>query len=211
MNMKQTLSKNQKGFTILELMIATMVFSVMLILASVGIIQIGRVYYKGITTNRTQETTRAIVSDISRNYQITPNTQYAFTAGNPAAVCVGSTRYTYKINSVVTGNQHALWADRLNPGGNCVPLDLGMAFPVDGNTDTSNLGKVSQHELLAPNMRLAEFSVTKSASTNSLTVKARVIYGDPDLSPDNQTCKPMTLGGQFCAAASLESFVKGRL
>ena len=50
----------QKGFTVLELMIATTVFSVMLLLTTTGMIQIGKVYYKGLVTAKTQDTVRSI-------------------------------------------------------------------------------------------------------------------------------------------------------
>lgn len=213
--MRKTTEHNQKGFTIIELMISTTVFSVMLVLASAGIIQIGRIYYKGITTNRTQETTRAIVDDVSRNYQITPNTSFRQVngaSGAPSAVCVGLIRYTYQLGAITTESQHGLWTDRIKASGACEPLDLSASIPSDDNTDTTDLGKGTQRELLARNMRVDQFSVSKSSADNTLNVKVRVIYGALDVwDTATQSCKSTLFGGQFCAAASLESFVKARL
>lgn len=210
------IKKDQKGFTILELMIATTVFSVMLMLASAGIIQIGRIYYKGITTNRTQEVTRSVVEDISRNYQLTGNKSYQAADGPDGVkvVCIGLTRYTYKTEQIVDATHHALWTDRLNSTGNCQPVDLAKTNPSDGdeNSDNTELGKTLQREMLGRNMRLGNnFSLAKDDANDGLRISVKVIYGEKDLIMDDGTCQPMGFGGQFCAVASLDSFVKGRL
>lgn len=207
------IAQNQKGFTILELIIATTVFGVMLILASAGIIQIGRIYYKGITTNRTQEVARSVVEDISRNYQLSgAETFQSKTAGGVVAVCLDTTRYSFKIDETVTDTQHALWVDKIKTyDATCEPLDLTQKTPGDSNTDNSDFGKSMQRELLAKNMRLGHLTISKIDSKDSLTVSVKVIYGDKDLLQEDGTCQPMGFGGQFCAVASLDSFVKGRL
>src|SRR6266702_6725818 len=91
--------KAQAGFTVIELLIATAIFSLVLLLITVGIMQITRVYYKGITETNTQNTARAIVDDIAQAIQFggpaniqktvgtTPGTSYAF--------CIGNQLYSY--------------------------------------------------------------------------------------------------------------------
>jgi prepilin-type N-terminal cleavage/methylation domain-containing protein len=205
---------DQSGFTIIELIIATTVFGVMMLLATAGIIQIGKIYYKGVTTARTQETTRAIVDEISRSIQMTDNTTLAYSASDGAngerSTCVGTTRYTYLTNGTIlrSTDEHVLWTDQIKSGASCAPLNLKQPNPVDGNTDTSVQGK----ELLARNMRLAEFNVGSINGTSLKTVRVKVIYGDLDLY-DNATnsCLPISQGGQFCAASSLSTSVKQRL
>lgn len=61
----------QRGFTIIELMISTVVFSLVLLAASAAIIQIGKKYYKGITNARTQEVARSTVDEIAQSLQFT--------------------------------------------------------------------------------------------------------------------------------------------
>jgi prepilin-type N-terminal cleavage/methylation domain-containing protein len=63
--------KGQKGFTIIELMISTVIFSLVLLGASAGIIQIGKKYSKGITYARTQEVARSTVDEIAQSLQFT--------------------------------------------------------------------------------------------------------------------------------------------
>jgi prepilin-type N-terminal cleavage/methylation domain-containing protein len=69
MNMNK--NNNNKGFTIIELMISTVVFSLVLLAATAAITQIGKKYARGITFARTNEVTRSIVEDISQSLQFT--------------------------------------------------------------------------------------------------------------------------------------------
>ena len=58
-----------KGFTIVELLIATAVFSFILLVVTTGIIRLGNMYYKGVISSRTQESIRNIVSETSSAIQ----------------------------------------------------------------------------------------------------------------------------------------------
>ena len=60
---------DQSGFTLLELMIATTIFSVILLLCTVGLIQIGKTYYKGSAIVRTQNVARDITDNITQAIQ----------------------------------------------------------------------------------------------------------------------------------------------
>lgn len=213
--------KSNKGFTILELIIATTIFSIMLLLASAGIVAIGKIYYKGITTSRTQEASRAIVDNIFQNFQTGKSNTlaYSFAAPDPdnpvfpteGSICIGPMRYTYSIGRQINAeNAHALWVDRIR-GTACTQPSLNAATPADAETDTSAEGRFAQKELLAENMRLANFQVMSVPGTSLYTVQIRVIYGALDLSPDNEFCLPTSQGGEFCAVSSINTFVKTRL
>ncbi len=54
------------GFTIIELLIATTIFSVVLLLAASGLLYIGRLYYKGLTSSATQEAARNIMQELTQ-------------------------------------------------------------------------------------------------------------------------------------------------
>ena len=56
---------NQTGFTIVELMIATVIFSMVLLVCSYAIIHAGRMYYKGMIMSKTQDTARKIIDSAS--------------------------------------------------------------------------------------------------------------------------------------------------
>lgn len=116
--------RNSEGFTIVELMIALAILSVILVVASVVLINIESLYSKGVNAANLQNAARNIVDDVSANLQfsgqapINCNLNGQPVAGGPAtfadsttcgvgvqtgddqdhgpfAYCVGDTRYTY--------------------------------------------------------------------------------------------------------------------
>lgn len=156
---------NQAGFTILELVIATSVFGVMLLLATTGMLEIGRAYYKGITTSKTQAIARDIENDISNSIQNgggadtsqeTPSAQYKVKSGfDLKAECVGDTRYSYAIDAKVDSEsdpakktiRHALWIDYKKPGTACNPLNITLDDPgVDYTWDTGIKAEVYDND-----------------------------------------------------------------
>src|SRR3954468_10979744 len=112
--------RSQKGFTIIELMIATSVVSVLLLLATVIIIGIGNLYYKGISQSRVQDNVRSIADEISQQLRFSDQL-YAVDSPSGAihAICIGKTRYTYTIGHQVGSDPnppnfqspHVLWRE----------------------------------------------------------------------------------------------------
>jgi prepilin-type N-terminal cleavage/methylation domain-containing protein len=202
----------ERGFTLVELMIATTVFSTVLLLATTGIINIGKLYYKGISTARTQDTARLVINEVSRSVQLTKRELKSGSAGQYQAKCIGKDRYTYSINVKVAGDNHALWYDEITEGEPCVPAD---SFD-----SAANNGR----ELLGSNMRLIDFSINDNpADRTRVEVKVGIAYGDDELlttytddgdfvgpTAADAQCKPTNSGGSFCAVSSLETFVKRR-
>lgn len=219
--MKKRLVTDKKGFTIIELIIASSVFGVVLLIAMTGILYIGRAYYKGIITSRTQETARSIVNEISSSFQyggVTPVTSPAVDESTGfRAQCIGKFRYSYVLDSRVNNNsdpgtsRHALWLDVIGQGKACVPLDLNLPVPEDDNTDKTSPDALAQRrELLPTNMRIDEFDVQQPAGRSFLNVNIRLIFGEQDLSPEG-TCIQNRFGGQFCAVSDQRTTVKKRL
>lgn len=218
----KNLSDKQKGFTIIELVIASSVFGVVLLIAMTGILYIGRSYYKGIITSRTQETARSISNEISSTFQyggVNPVTSPAVADYGGLSVhtqCIGKFRYSYILDSRVSNDgapgtsKHALWLDVIGEGKACAPLDLRQDVPEDGNTDTSPDAKAQRRELLPNNMRLDEFSMQQQSGRSFLSTNIRLIFGEQDLSPAG-TCIQNRFGGQFCAVSDLNTTVKKRL
>ena len=118
---------NQKGFTIVELMFSTTIFSAVLLLCLSALVQIGRMYYKGVTTSQTQEAARAVLDELTQAIQLSAgnikapvgiaadgitllaapvgpviNVAGATVADIPknamAYFCIGTTRYTYALD-----------------------------------------------------------------------------------------------------------------
>lgn len=224
-----SVKKNNSGFTIIELLVASVIFSVVLLGATTVIIQIGRMYYKSITSTRTQETSRSVMENISRDLQFSdnksfrqdytgsgiPEIQWATTAptaptssdpnsSSPFYVCAGGSRYTYWLGRQVKEGSHGLLIHPA-PNGAC-------SSPVAGGGT----------ELLGENMRLTAFSVTRPAtSSGTYNVSIGVAYGDDDLlntfstgSLQGELADTLCLGGigsNFCATSALDTVVKRRI
>jgi prepilin-type N-terminal cleavage/methylation domain-containing protein len=226
---------NEGGFTLIELLIATAVFSVVLLTISAGIIQIGRLYYKGITSARTQEVARTVMDDISQSIQFSSgqivdigplNYSNSLDRSNSRAVCVATKLYSFKFGQQRSGTRHSLVARDVPNGCNTTPADDLDTGPIVGN------------ELLGDSMRLADLIVQQQVGdVNTYRVSIRVVYGDDDLlcnadatngpsscgstqqwtdvnaiaATRKLACKNIRSGTQFCAASELSTIVKRRL
>lgn len=204
--MHRKTSSNQGGFTIVELLIASLVFSVVLLAVTIGIIQISRVYYKGITESTTQNTTRSIVDTVSQAIQF--NGGAVSTTLNPApgtwsSFCIGNQQFSYRLGyQLVSGTPNANQTNKAflqTPSAGCA-----------GNPPAATNGR----ELLGDKMRLSKLSVT-SAGGNLYKVSVKVIYGDDDLldnpTTTNATCKNQRAGSQFCSVSELTTTVVKRV
>ncbi len=218
---------NQKaGFTIIELIIATAVFSIILLMATFALLQIGRTYYKGITTNKTQQTSRNVTDEISRAIQFS-GSGITETTNDSKPFCIGDQRYSYKLNQQVENSINT----PLNQGYHALVVDsyagCNGSSPKISGFDTANPGESGHpagRELLETHMRLAKLVVKKIADSNLYQVTIRVVYGDSDLLDDKldangnpgtdgvrDSCSSTRQGGQFCAVSELSTVVEKRL
>ena len=114
-----------------------------------GVIAIGRAYYKSLTSGRVQETARSIMEDVSRSVQFTGSVPQQNEDGNIKVKCFGSDTYTYTLNQKVNGTNNGIYRDKL-PDIGCVPS------PCFNKVDKVGCeGK----ELLGENMRVLRFDM----------------------------------------------------
>lgn len=216
-------STGQKGFTIVELMIATTVLSVILILSTVMITSIGNLYYKGVNQSRIQDDVRLITDDVTQHLQLSDQTVMIGIAPYPGdassklqSVCAGGARYTYVIGKKLgTSSKHVLWRDNST---DCTPVNLTLTTPSVGGS-----------ELMSPNSRLMDFTISP---TSPYSVSVAAAFGDDDLlcSPSvSGSCSGSPIlsasdyvnhkdiicrggaGGQFCSTANLVTTASRRL
>jgi prepilin-type N-terminal cleavage/methylation domain-containing protein len=211
------LTKNQKtysaseGFTIIELMIATMVFGVILLVVATAVMEFSHIYYKGVTEDTVQTTARNVVDTIGQNIQldggnVIPGTAY----GISSDYCIGDQRYSYllghELADVPTGTQypHALVVDSI----------AGCGSSTQAQDLTSTSITAGSRELLAPNMRLSAFAIN-SLGNGLYQVHVKIVYGDDDLLVDptgtDATCQNVYSGTQFCAIADVSTTVIRRI
>lgn len=212
------ISRNTSGFTLVELMIAVTVFSVLLLLSSASITQISRLYYKGIIVSKTQNVSRNIMDDISQAFQFSSGSMINISTPDSKGlrrICIGNVRYTYALNKQINStNKHALWRDRLASGGSCGALNIFDDSVIE-NSATSSEGT----ELLESGMRLKTLSISSNGGiTDIKNIDVAVIYGEDDLInfQDNAKtlplgCKGDITGSQWCAFSGLYTQVFSRV
>jgi prepilin-type N-terminal cleavage/methylation domain-containing protein len=205
------IKKRQAGFTIIELLIATAVFSVILLVCAFALLQIGRTYYKGVTSTKVQETARSIMDDISRGIQFSGD-PIAPTSSNPPQTymfCVGSQRYSVKTNQQVIDTSPD---SARHQGYHALVIDTVAGCNSGSGSQNLDAQTVSGRELVSPNMRLAKLTVTDVGANNLYQINIRVVYGDDEVLDDTFTnCRSERAGTQFCAVSELTTTVQKRL
>ncbi len=215
-------SNHQSGFTIVELMIATLVFSMVLLVITFGVIHFTTAYYRGINSSSTQTATQNAIDSVTQSIQFSSG---GTTASDTTHFCAGGKVFLYDLGKQFSGTPTA--TDR---GFYEMPADTSCSDP---GTPTGGT------ELLGKHMRLADVSVTSSDSTDPTVpwqVMIRIAYGDADLlcSPalngntggcssgsgnfaatanfaaHDLTCRSR-VGSQFCSVSVLNSVAQQRI
>lgn len=213
----------ERGFTIVEFMVATSVFTVVLMGVTAGILHIGRVYQHSLYASNTQSATSNLVDTISQSIKFSAgDVGYSTHASGTQSYCIGNRQFLFVTGRQLDGpggltsTKNAVMT-RQNSG--CVAESIIATTPTNG----------SPRELLGKGMRLSKLSITPVSPTSPLVnVTVRVIFGDDDLlcSPPNATsdtctsptnfsspdlrCLPDT-GSTFCTASELTTTVYRRL
>lgn len=216
--------KKESGFTIVELMIATTVLSVILLLSTVILLSIGRFYQKGVAQSQVQDNARTIMDGFAQQLQASGNkVGYAHIPDganpNQEIICIGADRYIYvNDGSQISDNpdasmhqiRHVLWHDTLKSSTTCPTTapSLNQPNPTASDANSNNDGK----ELIGPRSRLSNLNIT---SVNGVyTIAVAVSYGDYDLLDDYTSAKPHCrsgTGGQYCATSDLTTTVVQRI
>lgn len=179
-----TLRDQSKGFTIIELMIATSVFAVILIIITTGIIRITQTYDKGINLVNTQNAARNILDSIAQSIQFNGGTVSWPTSASAGGVgCVGNQEYDFQLGPKLesngtpdgTSDWQSAYALTLNPNAsNCAVSATPVGTPAAG-----------ARELLSPHMRLTKLGISRVSAADSndnlYAVSVTVVYGDYDL------------------------------
>jgi prepilin-type N-terminal cleavage/methylation domain-containing protein len=228
--MKQRLTSSS-GFTIIELMIATAVFSVVLLLLVTGVITVTRQYIQGLNEAHTQDVARNISNTVSQAIQFNggsytgPGSPVVGTYGSENRICLGDDRYSYLLGEELEDQPSSSpqqTADALvEDSGSCSAGTTPLMF-------TSAPLPTGATELLSANMRLDNLSVSKVVgSLNTYNVCVRVVYGSDDSVTaftragtnlcnqsgiqEHQCASGGLLDFAFCAVSEIDTTVKQRV
>jgi len=221
-------AKRQDGFTVVELMIATLVSSIILLVITYGVVHFTNTYYKGINSSATQAVAQAASDAVSQSIQFnatgTVSPSLIPATANDYIFCAGTQIFLYtpgvKLTAAPGPGAWGLY-ELDNPSANCT---------LPGSTTGGT-------ELLGSNMRLSDISLSPVGASNVWQLSLRIAYGDPDLlcrtsiagvakgscavgatsytaadliTGNDVTCKSQT-GSQFCSVAQLNTAIGQRI
>jgi len=217
-------------------MLATAVFSVVLLIATVAVITVTRSYVKGDVEAETQDAARSILTAVTQDIQFNKagsiNAGAYDSASGFGFICVGNDTYFYKINQEISSTTpHALlvsssWVCPPTPGNSS--YWTSATPPVsqyEHDLESPYGGGSFANELLAQNLRLGQLSITPLSITPpaaggvSYIVTVTVAYGMDSIlvgTPTannyyNYSCPSESIGGQFCAFSTLTTTVTPRI
>ena len=212
-DIKPNWRRSMAGFTLVELMISTGVFSVVLLICTTAVLVIGQDFHKAAIASLTQNTSRNIIDNITRELQYNTGTvstdSNTFNSVTVNAACIGTVRYSYLLgyelvdgdgSFSITNQQspHVLWRDS-TPSTGCTPANV---------TGALSGGK----ELISLHTRLRVGNglniTTAISNTGTLyNIDVAVIYGDKDVITAANNCVSSRSGGSFCGLSELHTAV----
>ncbi len=206
---------SQKGFTLLELLIATAVFSLVLIVFLSALVRISQMFYKGVNLSNTQEATRnamQTIADDMKFYDVQPKDLGGY-------FCIGNHRYSYVkgvqvgsgdandygiVREIVTKCKPPVGAEAVKPDAEKL-LDPGMQlnnFVIEGLT--GNAARIQMLVVFYGSDK-AVFTSNKSTAAGTNDPNDLATY-DAYQATDAQ-CTGLPSSSQFCATADYQTTI----
>lgn len=221
---KRIISALSAGFTVMELMIATTVFSILLLLSLAGFLQIGQLFYKGVNITRTSDAGNQVISSLREDISFDTGTGLITIYNSSTIVsgqtynrhwfCVGQNRYTYLLGSQIDSNNKDV-GDPLGWYRFALLKDQpGVPPPACPNpfSGSNSLATTKPTELLGDKMRLSNLTITQPANT-LYTLSVHIAYGDDEVltSPAtaaNVKCQSGANFSRYCFVTDLRTTVR---
>lgn len=191
----------QNGFTIVELMIATLVFSMILTIIAAGVMSFSKAYYHGVYVSETQNAARNVVDTITQSIQFGSGASTGVQYDNSASksyFCAGGYAFVFRQFELYRKSDANTVGLYMQPTNHCTSAP---AF---------NAGSGGK-QLLGDRMRIISLSL--SGVGNIYNINVRMGYGDDDLFPAPMTATMQCndgAGSEYCAVVSLSATAKER-
>jgi prepilin-type N-terminal cleavage/methylation domain-containing protein len=209
---------NNRGFTLIELMLAMTFISVLLVAIAMTTIQISNIYNKGITLREVNQAGRSVSSELQQSiassvpFDVTPKTDnspatqtshYVVRDGG-GRLCLGNYSYAWNYGKALAGgagapavynkydNNTPVRFAKIEDAGGSLCADVDLAVP---KSKSSELLSSGDRDLV-----LHSFTISQTASdstTNQALYAITMVIGTNDraqLTTDNASCKPPAQG-----------------
>ncbi|MEX0668619.1 MAG: prepilin-type N-terminal cleavage/methylation domain-containing protein [Candidatus Saccharimonadales bacterium] len=198
--------KNKQGFTLVELLIAISMFTVVLLLVVATFTQINRSYTKGITTKTVHEEGRSALSALAQDFRTTTSSnKVSIDCGNqscnsenaPTEVfCYDDKAYVFQAPQ--TGSNPSPGSLIKVEGTTCSEVDLDRGVSVLGSNLQPQFFKVIE---LVPNKT---YKLELALSTSDYQASFDLLEG---IGTRDVFCDPAAQGNQYCEVVYLTSTV----
>jgi prepilin-type N-terminal cleavage/methylation domain-containing protein len=182
---------NDSGFTIIELLIATVVFSIVLLVILTAFIRTSDLFYKGVSMNNTQEAARNITESIENDIKFSnsPPQDFDVTNSTQGQFCIGLHRYRYQMGHQLNGasGDYVMARDTVGSA-NCPDTST---TPVDKNT---------LEELAGPGMQMNHLQMNCSGGSRCIVSVHLIFYGGSPADADELFYSPKNLSPTHTAA-----------
>lgn len=183
----------KKGFTIVEVMIAVMVFSSVSLLTVMVVMGMARQYQKGAYSVQLNDASRTIHQDIHDSAAYGGALTIGVDNDGKDFLCAGRTMYYWQLSANNT-------------------IHYGL-YKRDLGTDSCVVGSaVGGQNILPTNGFVSAFSVTTFEDIQEINTRFNV--GDASMYQNTATfaeCLPTLRGGDFCSVVNYNSSVKPRI
>lgn len=191
--------KKQTGFTIVETMIAVMVFSVLALIAIMAIMQISKSYQAGAIKAQLLDASRQVHAQFTQAVGYGQGESSATLSNGFRAWCTGNTRFIWKpsdasnVYTYDTAGGGSLYGDTIDGTGSCGSAAFNPA---------------TAKRLLPSNSFVTEFSPT-AVTSGVYSLSTRFGVGSRDMFSGNDVTKSCQsarlLGLEFCAVVEYDS------
>lgn len=199
---------NQRGFTLVELLLATAVFSIALIAITAAIIQLFKAYQSGISIRKTQNESRILSEELTRHARAS-----SIIAGSPTAVCFFYPATKNQANGEDTSDAKMYYVEneklyRINKQVTYPTADptCDSALFASGTTTQVSNEEIILKEFNGENSRDNMMELVMKIGTSNSVGEIEDISTDPDQPPDWE-CKP---GYEYCSMTTIEKSIMAR-
>jgi prepilin-type N-terminal cleavage/methylation domain-containing protein len=208
--------KRQSGFTLVELLLAMAVFSVLLVIMSSGVLQLYRIYEAGLEIRDTQEAARTIAQDITNDTHDSLAVAVGTSSNGQSEICLYTT--IQQQNNTLTGIEYYTGPHDASSTSLAVHR-VGVTTPYNPSaapgcgtttgtdtviTSTAVTVKIFQANALAPvapNIAPSLISLAMSVESADAQQPGDVIH---DAVSGLDQCNPASSGLQYCSITNIQ-------
>jgi prepilin-type N-terminal cleavage/methylation domain-containing protein len=169
--------KTSKGFTLIELMLAMAFISVLLLAVAMTVIQIGKIYNRGITLKEVNQVSRTLTDELTRSIASSPSFSLSASAGKYAPeawggrLCLGQYSFIWNYGTALNNNNPN--RSRYSSGSNTIQFvkvpDLSGTYCVRQPSGYPNISPTNAVELLGESDRdLAIHRISVSSASTAV-------------------------------------------